>query len=245
MPQPQQMFAALGKFFKIQSDALLKFAGSDAADEVDAEAMSALLGGLQASASALGFSASGKPLTSDQLVRAEKKRKRLDKKAAKDPNAPKRPASAYLLYQNECRDAVKSSMPEGTAYAETLKKIGEMWKELTPEAKQVSRHTNSNQHAWTDERPRTALLTRLPFCPIFLSRSTPTRPTTRWASSRSSTRPTPRRRETSPSSVRRQSPYFKQTPLSFSLADHRTASLSPCSFAEGHQGRHYRRSRWI
>ena len=134
------MFAALGNFFKIQSEACLAFAG-EGGNGQDVKALADLIAGLQASGVALGGTPSGKkgpPKTAEQQERADKKRKRADKLALKDPNAPKRPASAYLMYQNECREEVKKSMPKEAPYQDTLKKIGEMWKELDAPLKQVS-----------------------------------------------------------------------------------------------------------
>lgn len=54
----------------------------------------------------------------------------------KDPNAPKRPASSYLLFQNEIRQDLKAknpSMPNN----ELLGLIAKMWKEMSPEEKDV------------------------------------------------------------------------------------------------------------
>jgi hypothetical protein len=64
-----------------------------------------------------------------------KKRKRVTKeKKAKDPNAPKRPPSAYLLYQNEFRKEIKDRHPE-MPYPQVLQEISKMWAALSPEAK--------------------------------------------------------------------------------------------------------------
>ncbi|CAG7848129.1 SubName: Full=Uncharacterized protein {ECO:0000313/EMBL:CCA73553.1} [Serendipita indica DSM 11827] len=64
-----------------------------------------------------------------------KKRKRARKeKAPKDPNAPKRPPSAYLLYQNAIRKEIKDKNPTMT-YAEVLGEISKMWSGLSAEEK--------------------------------------------------------------------------------------------------------------
>ena len=62
-----------------------------------------------------------------------KKRKRgaAKEKKAKDPNAPKRPPSAYLLYQNEFRKLVKDQHPE-MSYPQVLQEISKMWANLSP-----------------------------------------------------------------------------------------------------------------
>jgi len=64
-----------------------------------------------------------------------KKRKRNAK--PKDPNAPKRPASAYILFQNEIRKELKERFPT-LNNNELLVKISEMWKRMTDEEKAVS-----------------------------------------------------------------------------------------------------------
>jgi len=53
-------------------------------------------------------------------------------KKAKDPDAPKRPASAYILFSNAKRAEVVAANP--TAKLPEISKIlGGMWKGLTPE----------------------------------------------------------------------------------------------------------------
>ncbi|EJD00836.1 uncharacterized protein FOMMEDRAFT_51667, partial [Fomitiporia mediterranea MF3/22] len=60
-------------------------------------------------------------------------RKRGEKKP-KDPNAPRRPPSAYIIFQNEVRDEMKSINP-GMVYHDVLNKISERWSKMTPEQK--------------------------------------------------------------------------------------------------------------
>ena len=57
-------------------------------------------------------------------------------KKIKDPNQPKRPASAYILYQNDVRPNLQSLEAE-MSYQDAMKKVSGMWKELTPEQKRV------------------------------------------------------------------------------------------------------------
>jgi hypothetical protein len=52
-------------------------------------------------------------------------------KGLKDENAPKRPLSAYIAWQNSVRAKVAQSMPEGTGVADMAKKFGEMWNALS------------------------------------------------------------------------------------------------------------------
>ncbi|KAF6762519.1 hypothetical protein DFP72DRAFT_957018 [Ephemerocybe angulata] len=62
-----------------------------------------------------------------------KKRKRSVK--PKDPNAPKRPASSYILFQNDIRKKLRAQFPDLTNPA-LLTMISEKWKNMTEEEKQ-------------------------------------------------------------------------------------------------------------
>ena len=63
------------------------------------------------------------------------KRKKRAKKE-KDPNAPKRPATSYILYQNDCRQSMKEKNP-GLNNTELLRYISETWKSLPEQEKSV------------------------------------------------------------------------------------------------------------
>jgi hypothetical protein len=63
------------------------------------------------------------------------KRKRVTKK--KDPNAPKRPASSYLLFQNEVRKELKERFPTLTN-TELLTMIKNQWTTMSDADKAVS-----------------------------------------------------------------------------------------------------------
>jgi len=63
-----------------------------------------------------------------------KKKKR--ERKFKDPNAPKGPASAYILFQNDIRAAYKKEHPEMTN-KELLRLIGDQWKALDEGKKAV------------------------------------------------------------------------------------------------------------
>ncbi|GAB4814016.1 hypothetical protein N2152v2_001062 [Parachlorella kessleri] len=67
-----------------------------------------------------------------KAAKGEKKEKKT--KAKKDPNAPKRGLTAYILYSNAVRDEVKKENPEAKM-GELSKIIGEKWKGLTDEEK--------------------------------------------------------------------------------------------------------------
>ncbi|CAL8334616.1 unnamed protein product [Boreogadus saida] len=57
------------------------------------------------------------------------------KKRFKDPNAPKRPPSAFFLFCADFRQKVKTDTP-GLSIGDTAKKLGEMWNNSSPEDKQ-------------------------------------------------------------------------------------------------------------
>ena len=57
-------------------------------------------------------------------------------RAKKDPNAPKKPLSAYMLWLQENRASFKEKYP-GITVTEIGKKAGEMWKQISKEEKQV------------------------------------------------------------------------------------------------------------
>lgn len=71
------------------------------------------------------------------MTKEEKKALRKERKANRDPNAPKRPPSAYLLFQNEIREDMRQRYKDLT-YSEVLGKISEAWKALTEEQRKVS-----------------------------------------------------------------------------------------------------------
>ncbi|PAV64448.1 hypothetical protein WR25_07035 [Diploscapter pachys] len=53
-------------------------------------------------------------------------------KKTKDPNAPKRASTAYMLWFNENRSSIKK---DGDAVADTAKRAGEMWKKMSDDEK--------------------------------------------------------------------------------------------------------------
>ncbi|KAM6985608.1 high mobility group protein B1a [Aplochiton taeniatus] len=57
------------------------------------------------------------------------------KKRFKDPNAPKRPPSAFFIFCADYRAKVKSETP-GLTIGDIAKKLGEMWNGTSAEAKQ-------------------------------------------------------------------------------------------------------------
>jgi hypothetical protein len=65
-------------------------------------------------------------------------RKRKREKRIKDPNAPKGPASAYILFQNDIRSAYKKEHPD-MSNKELLRLIGDQWKALSDDKKDFYR----------------------------------------------------------------------------------------------------------
>lgn len=55
----------------------------------------------------------------------------------KDPNAPKRPNTAYILFSNEIRAETKADNPHANQ-KEIVTLIGKKWKELSREQKKVN-----------------------------------------------------------------------------------------------------------
>jgi hypothetical protein len=75
-------------------------------------------------------------VTEDEPLDGTKKRKRIIK--PKDPNAPKRPASSYILFQNDVRKDLKEMHPE-LNNADLLTLISDQWKNMSSEEKDVRR----------------------------------------------------------------------------------------------------------
>ena len=65
-----------------------------------------------------------------------KKKRAVKEKKPHDPNAPKRPPSAYLLFQNEVRQTVKGQHPD-MPYGQVLAEISKLWHALTPDERAV------------------------------------------------------------------------------------------------------------
>uniref|UniRef100_A0A8C3WSE2 HMG box domain-containing protein n=1 Tax=Catagonus wagneri TaxID=51154 RepID=A0A8C3WSE2_9CETA len=61
--------------------------------------------------------------------------KRATKKKFKDPNAPKRPPSAFFLFCSEYRPKIKREHP-GLSIGDVAKKLGEMWNNTAADDKQ-------------------------------------------------------------------------------------------------------------
>lgn len=62
-----------------------------------------------------------------KAAKAAKPAKVAGKKAKKDPNAPKRPRSAYIFFSNDVRPNLAKKHP-GEPITELSKRIGEQWR---------------------------------------------------------------------------------------------------------------------
>ena len=60
----------------------------------------------------------------------------MGKRAGRDPGAPKRNMSAYLLYQNAMREEFKAVNP-GMTFGQLAKYTSAMYAELSPEEKEA------------------------------------------------------------------------------------------------------------
>lgn len=86
--------------------------------------------------------------TADDKATGGKRKRKIDagddteapkrrKRKPKDPNAPKRPASSYIFFQNEVRKKIKASNPN-ISNSELLTMISKQWQEMSEEDKAVS-----------------------------------------------------------------------------------------------------------
>ncbi|WOO82589.1 Non-histone chromosomal protein 6 [Vanrija pseudolonga] len=71
-----------------------------------------------------------------EAVAGGKKQRVKKEKKPKDPNAPKRPPSAYLLFQNDVRESIRQANP-GMPYKEILSVIANRWKDLSDSQRKV------------------------------------------------------------------------------------------------------------
>lgn len=67
--------------------------------------------------------------------RTDAEGKQRKQRAKKDPNAPKRALSAYMIFANEKRDMVRAENP-GIAFGQIGKLLGEKWKSMGAEERE-------------------------------------------------------------------------------------------------------------
>ncbi|XP_041088047.1 FACT complex subunit SSRP1 isoform X2 [Polyodon spathula] len=83
-----------------------------------------------------------KPAKKPKLVKEKverKPKKRTEGKKQKDPGAPKRPLSTYMLWLNANRDKIRAEHP-GISITEVSKRAGELWKNMSKENKEEWDH---------------------------------------------------------------------------------------------------------
>ena len=88
-----------------------------------------------------------------------KKDKRTRKKAVKDPNAPKRPPSAYILFQNEVREKTREEN-QGLPYRQVLDVISQKWKGMPLDERKVSWRRGCTGQWWLTRRSTRMRTTR-------------------------------------------------------------------------------------
>jgi len=71
-------------------------------------------------------------------VPEEAKKEKILKRKNKDPNAPKKALSAFMLYSNKVRDSVKKANPD-MSFGELGKAIANKWNAMGPDQKKVER----------------------------------------------------------------------------------------------------------
>ncbi len=98
--------------------------------------------------------------------------KKLKARKPKDPNAPKRPKSAFFLFSDERRASVKAEFPD-LKMPDVAKKLGQMWKEEKNRTKWENEAKKNKDcyeeeklrlHPLEDARPKRAKSSYLFFC---------------------------------------------------------------------------------
>ncbi|CAJ0629216.1 8347_t:CDS:2 [Entrophospora sp. SA101] len=72
--------------------------------------------------------------TTSGKKKSKKKRNRIKKPV--DPNAPKKPASAFLLYQKDVQEQIRKEFPE-TKWNDVLRIISQRWQNLSNDEKKI------------------------------------------------------------------------------------------------------------
>lgn len=84
---------------------------------------------------------------SPAIAAADKKKGKKEKKE-RDPDMPKRPISAFFLFQNAVRQEMKQSLPDTASNADLQQALAAKWKELGAEAKKP--YVDANEEAVRD-----------------------------------------------------------------------------------------------
>ncbi|GFP94000.1 high mobility group b protein 7 [Phtheirospermum japonicum] len=77
-----------------------------------------------------------KPATEKKRIRKTEPNPKKGK-SAKDPNKPKRPATAFFVFMEDFRKSFKESNPDSKGVAKVAKEGGEAWKSMSDEEKKV------------------------------------------------------------------------------------------------------------
>ncbi|KAH9289744.1 hypothetical protein KI387_033861, partial [Taxus chinensis] len=72
---------------------------------------------------------------SKNKVSGEKRKRPMKEKKAKDPNAPKRPQTAFFLFMDDFRKSYKEANPNAKGGAQVAKEGGDKWKTMSDEEK--------------------------------------------------------------------------------------------------------------
>jgi hypothetical protein len=83
------------------------------------------------------------------MTRSNKEGVQKKTKAKKDPNAPKKPSSAFMIFSSENRAIKKEENPNAT-FGQLGKILGAAWNELSDEDKKVTDLTQVYQDKYAD-----------------------------------------------------------------------------------------------
>ncbi|WVN90223.1 uncharacterized protein L203_105459 [Cryptococcus depauperatus CBS 7841] len=140
----QEMIASLGAIAQAMAHCVKVINEYTALSPVQLAKPDLLPGPLTSETPLPSFMASLPEAMASTLAAVKKERKKKEKKA-KDPNAPKRPPSAYILFQNEVREEIRRSNP-GMVYKDILGIISQKWKDLPDPQKKIYEEAYAEAH---------------------------------------------------------------------------------------------------
>lgn len=148
-------FVQVGQAMRTCADTVQAFADASAlANPTDIGSLLSILAAGHSLATNIGSGSAGAGgAHHDDDDGAKKKRKR----TLKDPNAPKRPVTAYLQFQNEVKNEVQEENRD-KAYKDILRLVAEKWKGLPDHVKQV--------RPWPSSAPARATVPRADHGPL-------------------------------------------------------------------------------
>lgn len=83
-----------------------------------------------------GISMPARAMTEDPETGKRTRRKR----EKRDPDLPKRPMTAYLLFCNHGRETVKRELPETASHKDIIAELTQRWSKVPDEEKKVYKH---------------------------------------------------------------------------------------------------------